>query len=155
MGSNASNGDSLNGLLWSKPDYERLTITAEVFREAVVTSVNFEVKDDGWIMFPNSHIVNLLTRQEIHAHYSSIDPRISPYAQYEEIDDRPYLSTHLINFYLAKGIDIEDHSDSGPGRNGGKNDLGIDLPAISYSAPSINTTDPNDPKVQGGLKGMP
>jgi hypothetical protein len=82
-----------------------------------VTLVNFEVKGNGWIMYPNSHIVNMLTRQEIHAHYASIDPRIPPYAQYEEIDNRPYFPVYPINFYLQQSVPIEDRSDNPPCRS--------------------------------------
>jgi hypothetical protein len=45
-----------------------LTITAEVLRETVTVLVSFEVKDNGWIEYPNiSDIRNMLTRQEIHS----------------------------------------------------------------------------------------
>jgi hypothetical protein len=132
-----------------------LTITAEVMREEIETSVNFEVKDNGSIMFPNSHIGNMFTRSEIHEHYSGIDPRIPPLSQYEETDDRPYIQHKPVNFYLNQGIPIDNRSDEGPGRLGGDNGTYIDLPGISYGKPSIDTTDPSNPKVQGALKGTP
>jgi hypothetical protein len=127
-----------------------LVITAEVFREEIETSVNFEVKDKGWISFPNSRIVNMTPRLKINAHFASIDPRIPPYAQYEDADDRPYLSARPINFYLEDGIVVNDQSDCASGRLGGDNGSGIILPAITYGAPPTDTA---RGKVQGGKLG--
>jgi hypothetical protein len=131
------------------------TITAEVFREEITTSISFEVKDNGWIEFPGNQTSNMPTRREIYDHHSAIDPRIPPLAQYEDEDTRPYYSGTPINFHLAQGIPIEDHSDESPGRTGGDNGTGIVLPSIRYGAPPIDTTSARDPKTQGSLQGMP
>jgi hypothetical protein len=64
-----------------------MIVTAEVMRELVSVSVNFEVKDHGWIEYTNvTDISNMLTRQEIHAHYAQDDPRIPPLVEYVEED---------------------------------------------------------------------
>jgi hypothetical protein len=133
-----------------------LAVTAEVLRENVTVLISFEVKDNGWIEFPdNRDISNMLTLQEIHAHYTTIDPRIPPLAEYIKEDTRPYRTGVPICFYLKAHIPITDRSDEGPGRLGGDNGTGIIIPAIKYGARPVNTTDPSNPKVPGSLKAMP
>jgi hypothetical protein len=97
----------------------------------------------------------MLTRQEIHAHYAAIDPRIPPLAEYIEEDTRHYRTGIPICFYLKAHVPITDRSDEGPGRLGGDNGTGIILPAIKYGVRPINTTDPSNPKVSGSLKSVP
>jgi hypothetical protein len=130
-----------------------LVVTAEVIREPVTLSFTFEVKDNGWITHGNNTgVSNMLTRQEIHAQISGIDPRIPPLAEYIEEDTRPYQNGDLISFKLKKFIQVTDWSDNAPGRCGGNNGLGIILPEIIYAAKPIDTTDPSDPKVQGSKR---
>jgi hypothetical protein len=133
-----------------------LTITAEVFREMIRTTISFEVVDKGWICYPDNDIPNMLDRREICDHYAAEDPRIPPLDQYIEEDTRPYHSGEPINFKLALGIPIDDRSDVGPGRLGGDNGRKIMLPKILYGAPPpIDIASSQDPKVQGSPKGTP
>jgi hypothetical protein len=55
-------------------------------------------------------------------------------------------------FELKAMIPVTDHSNEPPGRMGGDNGHGQDLPPIRYGKPPINTIDPRDPKIQGGLR---
>jgi hypothetical protein len=64
-------------------------ITAAVFREDVTFTIAFEVKDHGWITFPDNNVSNMITRQEIYDHFSLEDPRIPPLVEYIEEDTRP------------------------------------------------------------------
>jgi hypothetical protein len=133
-----------------------LTVTAEVLRENVMVLISFEVKDNGWIEYPdNRDISNMLTRQEIHTHYTTIDPRIPPLGEYIEEDTRPYRTGVPICFYLKAHMAITDRSDESPGRLGGHKGTGIIIRAIKYGARPINTTDPSNPKVVGSLKTAP
>jgi hypothetical protein len=130
-----------------------MIVTAEVLRELVTVSINFEVKDNGWIEYPNIvDISNMLSRQEIHAHFSQDDPMIPPLAEYIEEETRPYQTGVPICFYLKSHSIITDRSNEGPGRLGGDSGTGIFLPAIKYRAKPINTTDPSEPKVAGSLR---
>jgi hypothetical protein len=132
-----------------------LTVRAEVLREDVNVSINFEVKDNGWIENINNIISNMLSRQEIYDHYFALDPRIPPLAEYIEEDTRPYRTGVPICFYLKAHIVVTDRSNEGPGRLGGDNGTGIDLPKIKYGVQPINTADPADPKVSGSMKSSP
>jgi hypothetical protein len=115
-----------------------LIITAEVLRENVTLMFSFEVKDNGWIEFPNNtDISNMLTRLEIYNQFSMLDPRIPPLAEYIEEDTRPYRTGVPVCFYLKAHIQITDKSDEGPGRLGGDNGTGIFIPAIKYGAPPL------------------
>jgi hypothetical protein len=130
-----------------------LIVTAEVLREDVTILIAFEVKDNGWIEFPNNvNVSNWLARQEIYDHYAGNDPRIPPLAEYIEEDTRPYRTGVPVCFNLKAHTSITDRSDEGPGRFGGGNGTGIRLPAIKYGTRPINTTDPSNPKVVGSLK---
>jgi hypothetical protein len=132
-----------------------LIVSADVLREDVTVTISFEVKDNGWIEFPDNGISNMLSRQEIYDHYFAIDPRIPPLAEYIEEDTRPYHTGTPICFYLKAHLPITDRSDERPGRLGGDNGTGIQLPGIKYGARPINTTDPSEPKVSGSLKATP
>jgi hypothetical protein len=94
----------------------------------------------------------MLTRQEIYNHFSVIDPRIPPLAEYIEEDTRPYQDGVPVCFHLKAHFPVTDRSDEGPGRLGGYNGSGIDLPVIKYGVKPINTTDPSNPKVAGSLE---
>jgi ribonuclease HI len=130
-----------------------MTVTTQVMRADVRFTVAFEVKDHGWITYPNNDQSNMIDRQAIHAHYAGEDPRIPPLAEYIEEDTRPYHNGDLITFNLKKFGTITDLSNEGPGRNGGDNGRKFILPPIVYSKPPINTADPSDPKNQGSLRG--
>jgi hypothetical protein len=77
-----------------------LIASAEVLRENVTVTISFEVKDNGWIEYPNNGISNMFTRQEIYDHYFAIDPRIPPLGEYIEEDTRPYRTGVPNCFYL-------------------------------------------------------
>jgi hypothetical protein len=128
-------------------------ITAAVFREDVTFSIAFEVKDHGWITFPDNNVSNMTTRQEIYDHFSVEDPRIPPLIEYIEEDTRPYHDGDLVRFNLKGFIEITDRSNEGPGRDGGDNGRKIILPPIVYGNSPINTTSPTNPKVQGSATG--
>jgi hypothetical protein len=128
-------------------------ITAAVFREDVTFSIAFEVKDHGWITFPDNNVSNMTTRQEIYDHFSVEDPRIPPFVEYIEEDTRPYHDGDLVRFNLKGFIEITDRSNEGPGRNGGDNGRKIILPPIVYGNSPINITSPANPKVQGSATG--
>jgi hypothetical protein len=122
----------------------------------VKVSFSFEVKDNGWITFPdNTDVSNMLTRQGIHAYVRTFDPRIPPLSEYIEEDTRPYQNDDLISFRLKKFIQITDLSNESPGRTGGDNGHKIILPPIIYGAAPINTADPSEPKLPGSLKSSP
>jgi hypothetical protein len=132
-----------------------IIVSADVLRELVTISVNFEVKDHGWIEYPPvQNVSNMLTRQEIHAYFAQNDPRVPPLAEYLEEETRPYLEGVPICFYLKDRATATDSSDEGPGRLGGDTTTGFHLPAIKYGAKPINTADSSDPKVPGSLKGQ-
>jgi hypothetical protein len=61
----------------------------------------------------------------------------------------------LISIKLKKFINITDNSDEAPGRIGGDNGRGFNLPPIIFGASPIDTTSAKDPKIQGSKKGMP
>jgi hypothetical protein len=124
-------------------------------REDITTSVNFEVKDRGWIEYPDVTMSNMLARQEVYDLFRQQDPRIPPLAEYIEEDKRPYFSNVPIIFSLKAHIPVTDHSDEPPGRTGGDNGRGVILPPIRYGKPPINTADQRDPKVAGSLRGQP
>jgi hypothetical protein len=128
-------------------------ITASIFREDVTFTVAFEVKEHGWITYPNNNTSNMTTRQEIYDFYSRIDPRLPPFTEYIEEETRPYQNGDLVKFNLKGFIEITDRSDEGPGRTGGDNGQSILLPAIIYGHAPINTTSPANPKVQGSATG--
>jgi hypothetical protein len=132
-----------------------LIASAEVLRENVTVTISFEVKDNGWIEYPDNDISNMLTRHEIYDHYFALDPRIPPLAEYIEEDTRPYRTGVPICFYLKAHILITDRSDEGPDRLGGDTGTGIMIPVIKFGARPINTTDPSNPKVPGSLKASP
>jgi hypothetical protein len=133
-----------------------LIVTAEVLREDVTVTIGFEVKDNGWIEFPNiADISNMTPRLEIYSQIAADDPRIPPFDEYIEEETRPYQNGVPICFYLKPHSVVTDRSDEGPGRLGGDNGSGVMLPAIKYGAKPINTADPKDPKVPGGLKSTP
>jgi hypothetical protein len=93
-------------------------ITAEVLREEIEVTVRFEIKDHGHISFENSRISNMTHGPDIHAHFTRLDPRIPPYAQYADVDHTPHYPETTINFYLQKGIEISDSAANGPGALG-------------------------------------
>jgi hypothetical protein len=133
------------GLL--KPDQ---VISAEVLREEIEVTGRFEVKDHRHISFENVRIANMMLRPDIHDMFAQLGPRIPPYAQYIDVDDRPHYSETTINFNLHKDIEITDRSDEGPGRLGGNNGHDITLPPIIYPTAPI---DVSKGKVSGGKTG--
>jgi hypothetical protein len=73
-----------------KPDQ---TITAEIVRQEVSLTIRFEVLDKdrrGTITYPGFKFSNMEIRPTIHDYFCMIDPRIPPYSQYIEVDDRRY-----------------------------------------------------------------
>jgi hypothetical protein len=129
-------------------------IQVEAMRADITTTVSFEVKDKGRIEYPGFTIGNMTARSVIYDFFRAIDPRLPPLVEYIETDTRPYLAHVPIVFELKALIPVTDHSDEPPGRLGGDNGHGQDLPPIRYGKPPINTADPKDPKVQGGLRGQ-
>jgi hypothetical protein len=133
-----------------------LIVTTEVMRELVTLTFCFEVKDNGWITYDgNTDLSNMLTRIEIYNCVKTFDSRIPPLEEYIEEDTRPYQTGVPILFRLKALSPVADLSDEGPGRLGGDNGTGINLPPIIYAAPPINTADPSNPKVAGNMKGTP
>jgi hypothetical protein len=128
-------------------------ITASVFREDVTFTIAFEVKDHGWITFPGNTMSNMTTRQEIYDLFSHVDPRLPPFEEYIDEENRPYQNGDLLCFNLKGFIEITDRSNEGPGRTGGDNGHKLILPPIIYGKPPINTSDPKYPKITGGSKG--
>jgi hypothetical protein len=107
------------------------TITAEVRRGIdVILTVRFEVKDNGYINCEGTQISNMQPRPETHEHFAYIDPRIPPYSEYIDVDDRPYPPSGTITFNLQSGIEITDLSSNSPAEAGGDNGSGIFLPPI-------------------------
>jgi hypothetical protein len=127
-------------------------ITVQVFRVDVTFTIAFEVKNHGWITFPDNNVSNMTTRQEIYDHFSPEDPRIPPFAEYIEEESRPYHDGDLVRFNLKGFIEITDRSNESPGRNGGDNGRKFILPPIIYGKPPLDTSDPNFPKIYGGSK---
>jgi hypothetical protein len=133
----------------------RLIVTADVLREDVTVTIGFEVKDNGWMEFPNiPGISNMVPRLEIYSLIVVDDPRIPPLDEYVEEDTRPYQHGVPIYFHLKSASTTTNRSYESPGRLGGDNGSGVGLPAIRYGAKPINTTDPKDPKVPGSFKGQ-
>jgi hypothetical protein len=97
----------------------------------------------------------MLTRIEIYNYVKTFDVRIPPLEEYIEEDTRPYLTGVPICFRLKALSPVTDLSDEGPGRLGGDNGTGINLPPIIYAAPPINTADPSSPKIMGSMRGTP
>jgi hypothetical protein len=60
----------------------------------------------GSIIFVHEVILNMVTWQEIHGHYSSFDRRIPPWECYINEENRPYYPDAPLNFRLAKDIEI-------------------------------------------------
>jgi hypothetical protein len=110
-------------------------ITAEVKREQVTLTVNFEVLDKdrkGIISYPDSKFSNMESRLTIHEYFCTIGPRIPPYEEYAEVNDGPYYDHGVVNFYLQDGIDISDQSSEGPAAAGGNNWHDIMLSPIDF-----------------------
>jgi hypothetical protein len=77
-------------------------------------------------------------RSEIHELFSANDPRLPPYEQYVDADDRPYTDHGVINFSLQNGIPISDTGSDSPEATGGDNGYGINLPGIDLPAAPID-----------------
>jgi hypothetical protein len=109
-------------------------ITAEIRRGAEANViVRFEVQDRdhrGFINYEGFKFSNMQPRPEIHEFFSMIDTRIPPYAEYIDVDDRPYPESGTINFNLQDGILVSDLSSNSPAAEGGDNGHGINLPPI-------------------------
>jgi hypothetical protein len=88
-------------------------------------------------------------RKDIHAFFANMDPRILPYAYYQSEDDqRPLFPATAIVYRLAKGLDVDDSADNGPGRLGGDNGNGVKLPPVAYGV-SLPLIDLSVGKLQG------
>jgi hypothetical protein len=128
------------------------TIQAEVLREEIEVTVDFEIESHGHIYFENSRIANMTPREDIHAQFARLDPRIPPYACYKAVDDRPHYTETTINFRLQKGVDVEDTAANGNGAAGGDNRHGFILPPIIYPPPPI---DVSKGKISCGMTRIP
>jgi hypothetical protein len=129
-----------------------LTVSAEVVRQDVKVAVEFEVIRKGKIKFILEVIPNMVTWAEIHAHFSSFDERILPFDCYLNKIIRPYSPDELLEFEIAKGVEIPDTSRGFGGAAGGISRGGFLLPAILFPKGPIDTP---EGKVQGAMKGMP
>jgi hypothetical protein len=134
------------------------TITAEIMRTVVKPIVRFEVRvrdHRGHITYEGHTFSNMQRRSEIHEYFCMIDPRIPPYAQYLEMESRPYLTDELIDFKLREDIEISDFSSNDPSVAGGDNGHGIALPAIILAFDPVATIDLSaGTKVQGASRGQ-
>jgi hypothetical protein len=113
-----------------KPDQ---TITAEIQRTDVTATIRFEVRIQdrkGYITYERLRTQNMKLRSEIHAELSTVDPRIPPYEEYIDEDNRPYYNECLIFFRLRDDIEITDLSSNDPSVAGGDNGHGFNIPPI-------------------------
>jgi hypothetical protein len=109
------------------------TITAEIQRADVTVTIRFEVRVQdrkGYITYERFPTPNMKLRSEIHADFSALDPRIPPYEEYIDEDNRPYYNECLVFFRLRDDIEITDLSSNDPSIAGGDNGHGINIPPI-------------------------
>jgi hypothetical protein len=92
----------------------------------------------------------MVTWDEIHAHFSSIDERIPPFECYVNEENAPYYDGTLLLFRLSDGIEIPDTTRGFSGAPGGVSRGGFLLPPIVFPAEPI---DLSEGKVQCGKKG--
>jgi hypothetical protein len=104
-----------------KPDQ---TITTEIQRTDVIATIRFEIRVQdrkGYITYERLSTPNMKLRSEIHADLSALDPRIPPYEEYIDEDNRPYYNECLIPFRLREDIEVTDLSSNDPSVAGGDN----------------------------------
>jgi hypothetical protein len=130
------------------------TITAEIQRADVTATIRFEVRVQdrkGDITYERLPTPNMKLRSEIHAEFSTVDPRIPPYEEYIDEDNRPYYNECLIFFRLRDNIEITDLSSNDPSVAGGDNGHGFNIPPIFLPPASIDLS--GGSKVLGASRG--
>jgi hypothetical protein len=105
------------------------------------------------ITFIHEVLPNMVTWHEVWEHYVAFDKRICPWECYVEEEVRPYFPETMLRFRLKDSNNVPDTTHEFGGVAGGQTPQGYVLPPIVFPKPSVNTTSPSDPKVQGSATG--